>query len=217
MMEDANWVAAHQTRTAHAIHGIVSAVDPINHAVKVILQPDGLETGWLPDAAFAQAGALRISCPCTVGTQVFLMPVEGDGETFVIVSVVYDVVAAPAVSPHTGKVAQPGEMLVRAGYDKSNAASYAADDAAGWFHIGRDGVFLGAGGMRCAIGHASISLHAGDIALVFDKEGLSVSGAGIRVSEGNLSVSGGDVRTDLHSLSGHVHPYANGMTGKAVG
>lgn len=216
-MESPLWVAAHQTRTAHAIHGIVSAVDPSSHAVKVRLQPDDIETGWLPDAALAQAGDLRISCPCAIGTQVLLMPVEGDGETFVIVSVVFDVVAGPAISPQTGKVAQPGEMLVRAGCGTSDRDSPGQSDSGGWLHIGRDGLFFGAGSLRCLIGKTSIGFHAGDVSLTLDGKGVSVSGAGVRVSGGDVFVSGGDVRTDMHSLAEHVHPYANGMTGKAVG
>jgi len=211
------WAAAHQTRTAHALHGIVSAVDPANHAVKVRLQPDNIETGWLPDAALTQVGDLRLSCPCAPGTHVLLMPVEGDGENYVIIAVVFDVVAGPALSPQTGKVAQPGELLVRAGCGASSEKSNVKSDQGGWLHLGRDGVFFGASEIRCALSGSAIVFEAGSVMMTLDSGGLSVSGAGIKVKGGGISVSGGDVRTDTNSLGSHVHPYVNGMTGKAVG
>ncbi|WP_336946400.1 baseplate assembly protein [Asaia sp. BMEF1] len=216
-MDGSFWAAAHQTRTAHAIHGIVSAVDPANHAVKVRLQPDNVETGWLPDAAVTQVGDLRLSCPSAPGAHVLLMPVEGDGENYVIISVMFDVVAGPALSPQTGKVAQPGELLVRAGCGAPSGKSSGKSDQAGWLHLGRDGVFFGAGEMRCALSGSAIVLMAGTVRMTLDSRGLAISGAGIEVKGGSIAVSGGDVRTDMNSLGSHVHPYANGMTGKAVG
>ncbi len=216
-MDNPVWAAAHQMRVAHAVHGIVCAVDPASHAVKVRLQPDDVETGWLPDAALTQVGDLRLSCPCAVGTQVLLMPIEGDGENFVIISVLFDVVAGPAISPQTGKVAQPGELLVRAGCGAPSKEGQSQSGEGGWFHIRREGVSFGVGDLRCVIGQSSIVLCAGKVQMSLGAGGLEISGAGVRVSGGNLSVSGGDVRTDLHSLDAHVHPYANGMTGKPVG
>ncbi|RUT27439.1 baseplate assembly protein [Asaia sp. W19] len=216
-MQGSQWAAAHQLRMAHAVHGIISAVDPANHAVKVRVQPDDIETGWLPDAAMTQVGDLRLSCPTAPGAHVLLMPVEGDGENYVIVSVLFDVVAGPAISPHTGKCAQPGELLIRAGCGVPSRPGGRVDEKAGWFHLGRDGVFFGAGSMQCALTDTGIVLRVGSMKMRLDSTGLSFSGGDVSVSGGGISVSGGDVKTDLHSLGGHVHPYANGMTGKAVG
>ena len=92
-----------------ARHGLVTAVDPTNHAVKVSLQPEGIVTGWLPDPGVACAG-LRICCPCEVGTQVLTVPVEGDAEHPVIVARIFDTVMSPPISPATGQPVQPGEI-----------------------------------------------------------------------------------------------------------
>lgn len=204
-MEANIWSAAHQTRTAHAVHGLVSAVDPNNHAVKVRIQPDDIETGWLPDMVFTQVGDLRISAPSAPGTHVLLMPVEGDGETYVIIGALYDVVAVPPVSPATGQVAQPGECLIRSGCgvpDDGHETGHTSDPA-GWIHLGRTGVFFGMGDAHCAIESDGIVLCVGSVRLTLDGSGLRVTG--------------GDIHTDVHSLNDHVHPYGTGMTGKAIG
>ncbi|GAJ28016.1 baseplate assembly protein [Acidomonas methanolica] len=209
-MSEARFVAAAMAnRVAHTVHGIVSAVDPVNHAVKVRVQPENVETGWIADAAFAQAGDLRIACPSAVGTHVVLQPLEGDGEHFVLAGVVYDTVMAAPVSPWTGAVAQPGEILVMAGCGAPPAAGSAEESAgeatpgAGWLHVTAGGVFLGAGGTRVAVSASGLACVAGAASLTFDSSGLVVSG--------------GDVRTDLHSLNGHVHPLGGQVTGGPQG
>ena len=92
-----------------ARHGIVSAVDPTAHAVKVTVQPEGVVSGWIPDPGVACSG-LRIACPAEVGTQVLLVPVEGDAEHPVIVARLFDTTVLPPKSPITGRPVQPGEI-----------------------------------------------------------------------------------------------------------
>jgi len=215
-MKEPIQAVAHQMRIAHAVHGIVSAVDPSSHAVKVRLQPEDIETGWLPDTALALAGDLQLASPCSLGSHVLLIPIEGNGESYVIASSLFDVVALPPVSPVTGKVAQPGELLIRAGRGaKSQSAE--PDKEAAWFHLGRNGIFLGIGAMRCTIGGDAIVFHAGSVEMTLSAKGLTLRGAGMSINGGDIVVSGGDVRTELNSLSGHIHPAPNGMTGKPVG
>lgn len=90
-------------------HGVVSAVDPTTHSVKVTIQPEGVVSGWIPDPGIACAG-LRIACPAEIGTQVLLVPVEGDAEHPVIVARLFDTTMLPPVSPFTKKPVQPGEL-----------------------------------------------------------------------------------------------------------
>ncbi|GBD57467.1 baseplate assembly protein [Gluconobacter wancherniae] len=187
-------VASFTNRTAHSLFGIVSAVDPVNHAVKVRIQPDNLETGWIPDACGVQAGSLRVSHPSSVGTHVVLQPVEGDGEHFVVTGIVFDTVVKPPVSPITGVVAQAGEMLVMAGCGApplDGRLAGAPTDGGGWWHITSQGFFGGAGNAGFSIGNDLIRLFSGDVSL--------------ELGAGGLKVSGGDVKTDLHSLNEHFH------------
>lgn len=207
-MSEARFVAASvANRVAHVVHGIVSAVDPANHAVKARIQPEDIETGWFADAAMTQVGDLRIACPSVPGTHVVLLPVEGDGEHWVMTGVVYDTVMTPAVSPATGAVAQPGEMLVMAGCgvppQDGGGAAGGVTSGAGWWHVTPKGVFCGAGDAMQSVQDGAVVWTVGDMTAT-----LSTAG---------FAVSGGDVRTDQHALSKHVHPLGNQMTGEPVG
>lgn len=199
--------AALMNRGAHAVLGIVSAVDPVNHAIKVRIQPDNVETGWIADVGGVQAGDLRIACPSEPGTHVVLLPLEGDAEHLVAVGAVFDTIVTAPVSPLNGKTVQPGEMLIRAGCgapesDTRTSSSQATDDA-GWCHVGRNGVMLGAGNSSLSLSHDQIILKVGDVKAVFSASGLKLSG--------------GDVQTDEHSLDRHIHLMGTQSTGGPVG
>lgn len=199
--------AALANRSAHAILGIVSAVDPSNHAIKVRIQPDNVETGWIPDVGGVQAGNLRVSCPSEPGTHVALLPLEGDGEHLIAIGAVFDTVVTAPVSPADAQAIQPGTMLIRAGCGApptdTNGKVGDVNPRAGWCQIGSDGVILGAGNARLHIAESGISLTVGDVTAVLSANGLKVSG--------------GDIQTDQHSLTQHVHLMGSQTTGGPVG
>ena len=207
-MSDTRMVAAaFANRSAHAVLGIVSAVDPVNHAIKVRIQPDNVETGWIPDVAGVQAGNLRVSCPSEPGTHVALLPLEGDGEHLIAIGAVFDTVVTAPVSPLDGQAIQPGTMLIRAGCGappkEMTSQTGDVNPQAGWCQIGADGVILGAGNSRLHIAENGISLSVGGLTAVFSATGLMVSG--------------GDIQTDQHSLAQHIHLMGSQMTGRPVG
>jgi phage baseplate assembly protein gpV len=212
-MTDQTLVAgALANRVAHTIHGIVSAVDPVNHAVKVMIQPENVESGWISDAAWAQSGDIRISCPSCVGTHVVLQPIEGDGEHLAVVGIVYDAVVLPPASPATGRVAQPGEILIMAGCGAPPIGANGpgtASASAPWWHLTRSGVFSGAGNARSALTTTGMTWSVGEISMTLTSAGLSISGGGI--------TSSGDVVGQSHSLSTHVHALGQAETGTAIG
>lgn len=199
--------AALANRSAHAVLGIVSAVDPSNHAIKVRIQPDNVETGWIPDVGGVQAGNLRVSCPSEPGTHVALLPLEGDGEHLIAIGAVFDTVVTAPVSPSDGQAIQPGTMLIKAGCGApptdTNGKVGDVNPRAGWCQIGSDGVILGAGNARLHIAESGISLTIGDVTAAFSANGLKVSG--------------GDIQTDQHSLTQHVHLMGSQTTGGPVG
>ncbi|WP_244974562.1 baseplate assembly protein [Gluconobacter cerinus] len=199
--------AALANRSAHAVLGIVSAVDPSNHAIKVRIQPDNVETGWIPDVGGVQAGNLRVSCPSEPGTHVALLPLEGDGEHLIAIGAVFDTVVTAPVSPSNGQTIRPGTMLIRAGCGapptEKNGKVGDVNPQAGWCQIGSDGVILGAGNARLHIAESGISLTIGDVTAVFSANGLKVSG--------------GDIQTDQHSLTQHVHLMGSQTTGGPIG
>ncbi len=160
--------------------GIVSAVDPVAHACKVTLQPDGVETGWIPDAALA-CGSLRVSSPCEVGTQVKCTPTEGDAEHPVIVARVFDATMTPAMSPLTGKPAQPGEMLIAAGQAGTPETNAAAAQHPAWVHIQPSAITMGAGNAQWSIANGMVMLTIGSTSFAFSALGLIVTSGDVTV------------------------------------
>lgn len=109
-------------------HALVTSVDAVSHSVKVTIQPEGIESGWIPDAAIAAAG-LRIACPAEIGTQVLVVPVEGDAEHPVVIARLFDVSITPPVGPATGQPVQPGEIGIFL-------------DGGTYFHMTGNGIFM---------------------------------------------------------------------------
>lgn len=198
----------------HPRFGLVSAVDPVNHAVKVHLQPEDIESGWMPYLVGARSGTLRSGSPPSMGQHVKVTPIEGDPEHLVASADVHDDIVQAPVSPVTGKPAQPGEWLVRAGCGApptttDGRSAGEADENGAWYHLMADAFHAGAG-------NASLSIANGSIA-------LTVGGSSFTFREGKLSISGATVETDKDvlasgiSLTGHVHGGVKGgsdSTGK---
>ncbi|QDH16780.1 phage baseplate assembly protein V [Swingsia samuiensis] len=199
--------SAINNRTAHAVLGIVSSVDPVNHAIKVKIQPDNVETGWLPDAGITKAGTLRIASPADLGMHVVLLPIEGDGEHYVVIGSVFDTVIMPPVSPMSGKVAQPGEWLLQAGCQNAVFGSQHKKEKtslkSGWCHVGDEGIALGAGNSVLHIKDNTITFKVGHILAELTADGLTVTG--------------GDIKNDQHSLNNHIHTVNNRETSQPIG
>ena len=121
--------AVHATATGQPRHGIVTSVDPVNHAVKVTIEPEGVESGWIPDGVLAACG-LKIACPSEVGTQVLLVAVEGDAEHPVVVARLFDTSVTVPTSPATSTPVQPGEIGI-----------FLASGV--YFHLTQAGLYLG--------------------------------------------------------------------------
>ncbi|WP_243430087.1 baseplate assembly protein [Acetobacter sacchari] len=199
-------------------YGLVTAVDPINHAVKVALQPDGVESGWVQYGVGVRSGDLRMSAPPSIGQHVKVTPVGGDAEHLVVSADVFDDIIQSPTSPQTGKVAQSGEMLVMAGCgapptDTDTRTAGDATEGAGWFHITADGFYAGAAGATLSITTSSIVAKVGGCTMTLTSSGLSVTGGDITATG---TVTGQtDVKTSSHSLNSHVH--TNGNNGANTG
>ncbi|MCE2563666.1 phage baseplate assembly protein V [Komagataeibacter sp. FNDCF1] len=193
--------------------GLVSAVDPLNHAVKVTAQPAGVETGWIPYAAM-QVGTLRIACVPDIGTHVLLVRLEGDGEHAVCACPVYDAVILPPVSPATGHVAQPGELLVVAGCGApptgDDTTPGAVSRNAPWWHLTRDTIYSGAGNTTETLTNGSRAWKVDGVTMTLDTNGLTVTGGPI-ITDGNITAQGtvtGQTDVKAAGISGksHIHP-----------
>jgi len=65
--------------------GVVASSDPQTATVKVILQPEGVLTGWLPVLTQWAGPGWGLSCPPSPGDQVLIIPQEGDAQYGLIV------------------------------------------------------------------------------------------------------------------------------------
>ncbi|WP_010517250.1 phage baseplate assembly protein V [Komagataeibacter oboediens] len=202
--------------------GIVSAVDPVNHAVKVMTQPSDIESGWLPYAAI-QVGSLRIACPPDIGTHVLVVHVEADAEHGVAAVPIYDAVVMPPNSPATGKPAQPGELLIVAGCGTPPANGETtpgnATQNAPWWHITKDTIYSGAGNATETLTNGGKAWKVGGVAMTLDGNGLSVTGGPIATDK-DMTAQGtvtGQKDVIANGTSGHSHTHpvtdAPGTTG----
>lgn len=95
---------------------IVSNVDPARHMVRVTLQPEGVLSGWIPDAsAMSGGGGFGVIAPCAIGDQVHVSFAHGDADNGRIIGRIFSTMDMPPTSPKdtgTGKPVQPREWAV---------------------------------------------------------------------------------------------------------
>lgn len=90
--------------------GIVSSYDPSAYAVKVRLQPENVETGWVPLTSLAVGNKFGIFAPPAIGDQIFLAFAEGSGGNPVALGGVYSGEDRPVVDEIGGCPA--GELRI---------------------------------------------------------------------------------------------------------
>ena len=84
----------------------ISSYDPGTYAVKVLIQPENVESNWMPLGSIAVGGGWGIAIGPQIGDQVLVVFQEGDFSSGVVVARVYSVAAnAPSVAS--------GEMVIQ--------------------------------------------------------------------------------------------------------
>jgi phage baseplate assembly protein gpV len=204
-------VSAGTGRIGKSVFGIISAVDPVRYAIKALVQPDNVETGWMQFGA-VQAGDVRICAPPSIGTHVVLAPMEGDQENLTVSKVLFDAVVTPPTSPATGAPAQPGELLIMAGCGAppESPTGTAADPAtanAPWWHLTASTLYSGAGNATQTLTNGSQIWVVGGCTATLSASGFVVTGGTIR--------SDTDVIAD--TISGKTHEHTNGNDGGNTG
>ena len=79
--------------------GIVASVDPATATARVMLQPEGVLSGWLPVLSPWVGAGWGLACPPSPGEQVLIVPQEGDAEHGVIVGRSWSGPQAPPPAP----------------------------------------------------------------------------------------------------------------------
>jgi uncharacterized protein involved in type VI secretion and phage assembly len=75
--------------------GVVSSSDSATGTAKVLLQPEGVLTGWLPVLTQWVGSGWGISCPPSPGDQVLIIPQEGDAQHGLIVGRLFSNLVRP--------------------------------------------------------------------------------------------------------------------------
>jgi phage baseplate assembly protein V len=83
--------------------GVVTSSDSQKALAKVLLQPEGVLTGWLPVLTQWCGSGWGLTCPPSPGDQVLILPLEGDPQHGLIVGRLFSNLARP---PN----ADPGEL-----------------------------------------------------------------------------------------------------------
>ncbi len=96
--------------------GIVTSVDPVNHLVRVMIQPEDVQSGWLPvSPVCAGPGWGLVSLPIP-GQTVLTVADCGDAEHGIVVGGTFSDMAQPPIAPSAigGEAShgQPGEILL---------------------------------------------------------------------------------------------------------
>lgn len=79
--------------------GVVSSVDPSGYTARVLLQPEGVLSGWLPVLSSWIGAGWGLACPPSPGDQVLVLPQEGDAEHGIIVGRLWSATQAPPAAP----------------------------------------------------------------------------------------------------------------------
>jgi phage baseplate assembly protein gpV len=85
--------------SGQAKFGTVSSINSDTGNARVIIQPDGVLSGWLPMLSQWAGDGWGMACPPSPGDQVLLVPQEGDSEQGVIVGKAYSAAQRPPKAP----------------------------------------------------------------------------------------------------------------------
>lgn len=173
--------------------GTVSGYDPSTYMVKVQLQPEGIETGWLPLGSPAVGNQFGIFAAPAIGDQVEVQFPDGDLSSGVVSARFYSDVARPLNVPS-------GEIWI-----VHKSGSFLKFHADGSIEIN-----AAAGASYTATAHAFHGPVTMDTTLqtsgqITGQGGLAISGGSGASVQGNMNITGGDVKADTISLKAHVH------------
>ncbi len=90
--------------------GTISSFDPNSYAVRVLLQPEGVLSGWLPVLSPWIGAGWGIACPPSVGDQVMVLSQEGHAEHGIVIGGAYSEQMRPPTID--GAAVPPGEAVL---------------------------------------------------------------------------------------------------------
>jgi hypothetical protein len=92
--------AASLDRSAGEIKfGTVASVNSNNATARVLIQPEGVLSGWLPVLTQWVGSGWGLACPPSPGEQVLIAPQEGDVEQGIIIGRIFSTKYMPPAAP----------------------------------------------------------------------------------------------------------------------
>lgn len=196
-----------QSNTSSPRYGEISSYDSRNHTVKVTIQPEGQESGWMPLGAVGIGNGFGMAVGPNIGDLVLVVFAEGDFNSGLIIGRFFSTSnqAIPVPSGEIWMMHQSGSFvqLVNSGDVQVHAS--------GKLNASADGnLVASAGGDLEATAAGAISLTASSITLngaVTINGSLSQgtgSGGGAATLRGPVTVTG-DLTAAGKSVSTHTH------------
>lgn len=186
--------------------GLVTSYDPAKYAVKVNMQPDGVETGWVPLAAQAVGNGWGILTPPAIGDQILVLMQESDPDAGVAAWCLFNSIDVPPAVPSQEfwMVHKTGSYLkfLTDGSVSVNVTKNLTATVAGTTQI-------------TATGAVTLTAQANVTATIGGNLSATATGTGTLSASswsitGNVSLNGtftatGTVTGNGHNLSTHVH------------
>lgn len=79
--------------------GVVASVDPNSYTARVLLQPEGVLSGWLPVLSLWVGNGWGLSALPSPGDQVLVVAQEGDSEHGIVLGAAYNLNQPPPAAP----------------------------------------------------------------------------------------------------------------------
>lgn len=117
---------------AHPRIGVVSSFDAQTYTARVLVQPEGVLSGWLPVASAWIGNGWGLACPPSPGDQVLVLWQDGDAEQGVVAGRLWSGAAPPPQTP-------AGEFWLvhkSGGYLKLHNDGSIESQAPSWTHHG---------------------------------------------------------------------------------
>jgi phage baseplate assembly protein V len=181
--------------------GTITSYDPNKHAVKVTIQPEGVDAaGWIPLGAVGVGNGFGVLCAPNIGDMVMVEFAEGNSRAPRIVGRFFSTVDVPPSVPsgETWIVHQSGSFL-----KFHNDGSIEVKASAGATYAATSHTFTGPVTMNQTVLVKQ---------QITGQGGMAVSGGSGASVSGNITVTGGDVKADGIGLKSHTHVDPQGGT-----
>jgi len=177
----------------------ISSYDPDAYAIKALIQPENVESNWMPLGSIGVGNRWGVAIGPQLGDQVLVVFQEGDFSSGVVVARLFSVKqGAPRVESGEIAIQHASGSLLRFNSDGSVSLVCTGtlnSSAPAWNHTGP----------MTVNGDVVINGDEQVTGAITGQGGMAVSGGSGATVDGNLAVTDGNVTADGVSLKTHTH------------